>query len=53
MSQKKADKKPIFESVKIDQEVVNMVREHKKKNYTPIGEFFKLAALEKLQKEKK
>lgn len=47
----KNKKKPLLESVKIEQEVVDMVRENKKKNYVPIGEFFKLAALEKLKKE--
>lgn len=53
MKSKKQDKKPVLESVKIEQDIVNLVRQHKKETYVPIGEFFKLAAIEKLQKEKK
>ena len=52
MKSKKIDTKPILESVKIEKSIVDMVRDNKKKHYIPIGEFFKLAVLEKLQKQK-
>lgn len=49
----KSKKKEIeLESVKIEKEVVEMVRQNKKKNYIPIGVFFKLAAIEKLKNQK-
>jgi hypothetical protein len=49
MKSKKQIKKPILESIKIEKEVVDLVRENKKKTYMPIGEFFKLAAMKMLQ----
>ena len=52
MKGKKKEKIPILESVKIDKETVDKVRLNKKHNYIPIGEFFKLAAIEKLEKQK-
>lgn len=52
MKTKKVEKQPDLESVKIEREVVNLVRENKKKHDTPIGKFFKLAALEKLDRLK-
>lgn len=42
-----------FESVKIRKEIVDMIREYKKKHLVPISGFFEKAALEKLQKDKK
>jgi len=45
MKQAKKEKKVALESVKIEQEVVNLVRQNKKKTYIPIGEFFKIAAM--------
>lgn len=53
MSSKKKEKKAVLESVKIDGSVVDLVRKRKETHYTPIGKFFEIAALEKLQKEKK
>lgn len=53
MSSKKKEKKSVLESVKIDGGVVDLVRDRKKTHFTPIGKFFEIAALEKLQKEKK
>jgi hypothetical protein len=49
MKSKAKEKKVELESVKIDQSIVDLVRQHKKKTYIPIGEFFKLAAIEKLK----
>ena len=53
MKGKKQVKPADLESVKIDKAIVEMVREHKKKTYIPIGEFFKLAAIEKLKSQSK
>lgn len=53
MSSKKKEKRAVLESVKIDGSVVDLVRKRKETHYTPIGKFFEIAALEKLQKEKK
>jgi len=53
MKLKKQNKKIILESIKIEKEVVDLVRENKKKNYIPIGEFFKLAALKELKSQTK
>jgi|TARA_R110000868_G_scaffold135380_3_gene347872 hypothetical protein len=47
---KKKIKPAATESVKISIEVVNLVREDKKKTKLPIGAFFELAAIEKLNK---
>jgi len=44
-------KKIILESVKIEKDIIDKVRENKKKTYIPIGEFFKIAAQEKLQSQ--
>lgn len=52
MKSKKRDTNAGIAVVRVDKKVVQMVREHKKKTYMPIGEFFKLAALEKLGKAK-
>ena len=42
-----------YESVKISREVVNLVRENKKKNRIPISAFFETAALKELKTIKK
>ena len=41
------------ESVKIDTSVVAKVRKQKKKSGINVGKFFELAALEKIEREKK
>jgi hypothetical protein len=51
MKLKKKDPNEGIAVVRIDKKVVQMVRDHKKKTYIPIGEFFRLAALEKLGKK--
>lgn len=48
MKPKKQIKDSDLESVKIRREVVNLVREHKKKTRFPIGAFIELAITEKL-----
>ena len=53
MKAKKKKEIPELESVKIKKETVDLVRENKKKSYIPIGEFFHLAALEKLNHKTK
>lgn len=50
VSTKKKVKREDYESVKIKTHVVNLVREDKKKTRVPVGAFFELAALEKLNK---
>lgn len=52
MASKKETPKIEYESVKIRKEVVEKVREHKKKTYMPIAIFFELAAQEKLKSTK-
>lgn len=37
--------------VRIRQSVINKVAKNKKKNRIPIGQFFELAAIEKLEKQ--
>ena len=44
--------KVIYESVKIRKDVIDMVREEKRKTKVSIGGFFELAAIEKLKKPK-
>jgi hypothetical protein len=51
MPKEKKYKDKGLDYVGIDRKVVQMVRDHKKKTYIPIGEFFRLAALEKLGKK--
>ncbi len=41
-----------YESVKIKKEIVNLVRENKKKNFVPISIFFENAAVKELKKQK-
>ena len=41
-----------YESVKIRKEIVNLVRENKKKNFVPISIFFENAAVKELKKLK-
>jgi len=43
----------IVSQEKLDKAIVALVREHKKKTYMPIGEFFKIAAMEKLKLQSK
>jgi hypothetical protein len=50
MANKVAEDK--YESVKIKKEIVNLVRENKKKNFIPISIFFENAAMDKLKKQK-
>ena len=45
--------KIIYESVKLNKKVVDLVRDNKKKTHVPVSIFFQEAAIEKLQKEKK
>lgn len=52
MGNKKSDKTE-YESVKINKEVVTLVRENKKKNRIPISAFFETAALKELKLIKK
>ncbi len=53
----KANKaKPKIETtspVRIDIEIVNLVRANKSVSGVPVGKFFELAAIEKLKKQKK
>jgi hypothetical protein len=51
MKVKKKLKADTHESVKIKKEVVNLVREDKKVTHVPVGSFFELAAIEKLNKK--
>lgn len=51
VNQKKKIKAETTESVKLKKEIVSMVREDKKKTRVPIGAFFELAAMEKLNKK--
>lgn len=39
-------------SVKIEEKVVEIVRQQKRETFMPIGTFFGLAAIEKIDKEK-
>lgn len=41
-----------LKSVRLAEEVVDMVKEHKKETYVPIAVFFELAAKEKLERER-
>lgn len=50
VSLKKKPNTGTTESVKLKTEIVNLVREDKKKTRVPIGAFFELAAMEKLNK---
>ena len=52
MNEKKKIKPTTYESVKINKEIVDMVREDKKKTKVSIAGFFELAAIEKLNKSK-
>ncbi len=52
LSDKKKIKPVEYESVKIKKDIVDMVREDKKKTRVPISAFFELAATEKLNKPK-
>lgn len=40
-----------LKSVRLDEEIVNLVKDHKDKTRVPIGAFFELAAKEKLERE--
>ncbi len=46
------EKKIEYESVKLNKEVVDLVRDNKKKTFVPISIFFENAAKEKLKKSK-
>lgn len=41
-----------LKSVRLDEVIVNLVKERKKETYMPIGVFFEKAAQEKLEREK-
>lgn len=41
-----------LKSVRLAEEIVNLVKDRKKETYMPIGIFFELAAKEKLEREK-
>jgi len=47
---KKVEKKIEYESVKINKQIVGLVRENKKKTRIPISAFFENAALKELKK---
>jgi hypothetical protein len=42
-----------YETIKLSKEIIQRVRDNKKKTHVPISIFFQEAAEEKLQKEKK
>lgn len=48
----KGKKEKSLKSVKVDENILNLVKKHKEKTYTPIGIFFEEAATEKLEREK-
>jgi len=41
-----------LKSVRLAEEIVNLVKDRKKETYMPIGIFFEIAAKEKLEREK-
>jgi hypothetical protein len=45
--------KIVYESVKLNKEVVDLVRDNKKSTFVPISIFFENAAKKELQKSKK
>lgn len=49
---KKKELKIEYESVKINKEIVDMVRDNKKKTYVPISIFFENAAKKELKTQK-
>ena len=53
MKAKKEVPKIKYESVKIKKEIVDLVRQHKKETYYPIGIFFEKAAEKELNSIKK
>lgn len=53
MADKNKDKPKVLKSIKVDENVWKLVKDHKGKTYLPIGVFFEEAAMEKLQKLKK
>jgi len=52
LNDKKKIKPIVYESVKLNKDIVDLVREDKKKTKVPISGFFELAAIEKLNKPK-
>jgi len=46
------DKIKKTESIRVDNEILSKVREYSKKTFIPIGKFYDIAVIEKLEKSK-